>query len=263
MKIYISRDDEQFGPYTAEEVRDYLAQGALWPSDLAWHEGLENWVDLDQIALPCPAQRTPPPPSKIPPQTGAFKSMSPLLARGIMGGTSFTSSFLNGFIIIPTSLNDDLTRETAAELLQQQLAAPRISQLVFIEGGIDRAKADGLVAESQDFKFFGRYTFTIKDIEFINRLVSADDQIHRAEDDKRGTAKTPFFELSYPIGERVEEVTGITAGPLGSRILIVEYVSAYVIPPEMEIIIPYIYTGQRVSAAFQKYDDGWRVVGDI
>ena len=30
----------------------------------------------------------------------------------------------------------------------------------------------------------------------------------------------------------------------------------------MTAILPYLYTGQRGKAAFQRYDDGWRIVGE-
>jgi hypothetical protein len=39
MQILVARDGEQFGPYTGEEVRDYLAQAALYRTELAWHDG--------------------------------------------------------------------------------------------------------------------------------------------------------------------------------------------------------------------------------
>jgi hypothetical protein len=63
MEIFIQRDGKQFGPYTAEEVRDYLSQGSLLPSDLAKQGDLETWVALHQLSLQCPAKRTLPPSS--------------------------------------------------------------------------------------------------------------------------------------------------------------------------------------------------------
>jgi len=263
MQIYVARDGQQFGPYTAEEVRDYLAEGTLLRSELAWHEGLENWVTLDQIALDCPAKKTPPPPSKVPPKSGAAQSLSPWAGVGNPEGLASDSSLLNGFIIIPANLSGDLTREIAAELLNQQLAAPRVTQLAFEMGGIERAVAAGLVMKGRDFELFGTYDFEVEGIDFLHRLPGEYDQIRRPEDDKNGKAKTPFFELTTPLAERVEKVTGITAGPLGSRVLIAEYISAYQFPKDMQAIVPYLYTGQRSKASFQRYDDGWRIVGDL
>jgi hypothetical protein len=263
MQIYTVRDGEQFGPYTDEEVRDYLAQGALLRTDLAWHLGLENWVALGEVELQCPPERTAPPPSRLAPKIAGAQSLSPWTGLGSPEGPFADSSLLNGFIIIPANLNGELTREIAAELLNQQLAAPRITQLTFERDGIERAKADGLIREGRDFELFGSHDFEQDRTSFLHRLSGETDQIRRPEDDKSGTAQTPFFELTTPLPARVEKMTGITSGPLGSRILQAEYISAYVFPRDMQAILPYIYTGQRNKAAFQRYDDGWRIVGEI
>jgi len=263
MQILVARDGEQFGPYTSEEVRDYLAEGALFRTDLAWYEGLEEWVLLDQVELDCPPVKTPPPPSRIPPQPGATHAMSPWTGLGNPEGTLFDSSLLNGFIIIPANLQGDLTRDIAAELLNQALAAPRVTQITFEIGGIDRAKADGLITEAEDFQLFGAYDFVFERIGFLHRLAMANEQVHAPGDDKSGKARTPWFEITTPLAARVEKVTGITAGPLGSRILQAEYTTAITFPPDMLSIVPYLYTGQRSKASFQRYDDGWRLLGEI
>ena len=38
------------GPYTVEQINEYLAQGSLLPTDYAWHEGLPDWVFLTEIS---------------------------------------------------------------------------------------------------------------------------------------------------------------------------------------------------------------------
>jgi hypothetical protein len=64
MNIHVTRGEESSGPYSLEQVQSYLADGLLLPTDLAWHEGLENWIPLSELvgqsALPEPV---PPPPS--------------------------------------------------------------------------------------------------------------------------------------------------------------------------------------------------------
>ena len=37
------------GPYTVDQINEYLAQGSLLPTDYAWHEGLPDWVPVTQI----------------------------------------------------------------------------------------------------------------------------------------------------------------------------------------------------------------------
>ena len=64
MQIFITRGEDSSGPYTLEQVQDYLSQGVLLPDDFAYHEGLEDWMPLEQLIsksvpledLPHPAQ---------------------------------------------------------------------------------------------------------------------------------------------------------------------------------------------------------------
>ena len=49
MNILIHKDGQQMGPYTAELINEYLDQGILSPMDYAWHEGLDQWVELHEI----------------------------------------------------------------------------------------------------------------------------------------------------------------------------------------------------------------------
>ena len=49
MNITITRDGQQYGPYTVEQVRGYLASGQLSYSDLAFREGGTQWVPLSTI----------------------------------------------------------------------------------------------------------------------------------------------------------------------------------------------------------------------
>lgn len=49
MKIYVHRDGEQFGPYPAEDIRQFVAAGKFTASDLAWHKGAADWAPLSSI----------------------------------------------------------------------------------------------------------------------------------------------------------------------------------------------------------------------
>ena len=50
MEIRINRDGTEFGPYTLEEVNQMLEEGSLLPTDLAWHDPMETWAELSQVA---------------------------------------------------------------------------------------------------------------------------------------------------------------------------------------------------------------------
>lgn len=49
MQIYLARNNEQAGPYTLEQVNAMLANKQIVLADLAWHEGMANWLPLGQL----------------------------------------------------------------------------------------------------------------------------------------------------------------------------------------------------------------------
>ena len=63
MQIYISRDGQQLGPYTPDDVTQKVKEGGLKPDVLAWCEGCEDWMPLAKIpGLSLPVRALPPPP---------------------------------------------------------------------------------------------------------------------------------------------------------------------------------------------------------
>ena len=70
MGIYVLRNGQKMGPYTADEVRSSLAAGSVKPTDLAWQDGAPDWQPI--ASLPdvgangppaIPRQIIPPPPA--------------------------------------------------------------------------------------------------------------------------------------------------------------------------------------------------------
>jgi len=49
MQIHIDRGGQRFGPYSQNEVKQYLALGNLLPTDLVWHEGAAGWEPLSGL----------------------------------------------------------------------------------------------------------------------------------------------------------------------------------------------------------------------
>ena len=49
MQVFVSCEGQTSGPYSVDQIKDYLDQGILFPHDLAYHEGLENWTALSEI----------------------------------------------------------------------------------------------------------------------------------------------------------------------------------------------------------------------
>jgi hypothetical protein len=52
MGIFISKDGRQFGPYSEEQVRKYLATGFLRSGDLACREGCSDWSPVQRLLSP-------------------------------------------------------------------------------------------------------------------------------------------------------------------------------------------------------------------
>jgi len=66
MQIFIHRDDQDYGPYTVEEIQEHLATGDLLAEDHAWYEGAPDWMPLEEIpgVVPPAAQPEPEPAPK-------------------------------------------------------------------------------------------------------------------------------------------------------------------------------------------------------
>jgi len=50
VSFLVSKDGQELGPWTADQLNAQLAGGMLEPTDLGWTEGFEEWVPLNQIA---------------------------------------------------------------------------------------------------------------------------------------------------------------------------------------------------------------------
>ena len=49
MNIYVSRNGEEFGPYSIDDLRIDFACGCLLASDLARYEDATEWIPLDSF----------------------------------------------------------------------------------------------------------------------------------------------------------------------------------------------------------------------
>jgi len=57
---YVNRNGQQYGPYSEETIRRYLAEGSLLASDSARSEGAPSWQPLGQILQYPPVPARPP-----------------------------------------------------------------------------------------------------------------------------------------------------------------------------------------------------------
>ena len=69
MNWYYAKNGNQNGPLPTEDMKDRIAMGEISPTDLAWSEGMADWMPVSQIPelkVETPARQesfTPPPPA--------------------------------------------------------------------------------------------------------------------------------------------------------------------------------------------------------
>jgi len=49
MQIIVSVNGEQQGPFSVDQIKGYLAMGHFQPTDLAWREGMTDWLPLGEF----------------------------------------------------------------------------------------------------------------------------------------------------------------------------------------------------------------------
>ena len=64
--IHVTREDQQFGPYPEDVAKQFLAEGKLLASDLAWHLEADGWKPLGEVLGPTQNQDDPPLPPPAP-----------------------------------------------------------------------------------------------------------------------------------------------------------------------------------------------------
>jgi len=73
MTLYIAKDGHQLGPYSIADVQKMVVAGTLKVNDMAWYEGLTDWIPLKEVpgffyrAYPVPVRRNLPPLSQMRP----------------------------------------------------------------------------------------------------------------------------------------------------------------------------------------------------
>ena len=75
MMYFVARDGQQYGPYSAETIRQYLAAGSLLPSDHAREETAQAWSTLGQYFPPVAQTPVPPQPYTSGPAYGQQQPM--------------------------------------------------------------------------------------------------------------------------------------------------------------------------------------------
>src|SRR5450756_95489 len=77
MKYLIHRGGQQYGPYSVEELRQFVASGNILSSDMAWAQGMPAWVPVSQILGGAPAAAPAPAPAPAP----SYQAPGPAFAQ--------------------------------------------------------------------------------------------------------------------------------------------------------------------------------------
>ena len=89
LQFFVARPEQNYGPYSLQEVNGHLATGHIKAADLAWHEGAPSWMPLNQIAgIIIPPVPVAPPPASYPDQSPSYPQQQSQLQGGSDEGES-------------------------------------------------------------------------------------------------------------------------------------------------------------------------------
>src|SRR4051812_46606141 len=73
MNILVQKEGQQIGPFSRETIQSMLDEGQLKHTDLAYYEGLSNWMPVAAVLVP---RKAPPPYRKKDENTPAGRSQT-------------------------------------------------------------------------------------------------------------------------------------------------------------------------------------------
>ena len=92
MNIYVHKDGTQYGPYSLEQLQQYLQQGSFTLQDQACHDG-QNWVTIAQV--PGVAQATTPPSETAAQQAQTVATKQAVAKKTVAAKTKQTAATSN------------------------------------------------------------------------------------------------------------------------------------------------------------------------
>ena len=117
MQFHISRNGQQFGPYSLDDVRAQLASGTLLPTDLAWKEGAPDWQPLSSMTEFA---------GIVPPVQTAKTTSGLAIASLVLGILSLVLCWIGGVAAIPAVICGHLSlskiKKSAGTLSGQGMA---------------------------------------------------------------------------------------------------------------------------------------------
>ena len=106
MEIIVKRGEEQFGPFSPEQLKEQLENGTIMSDDWAWHDGLSDWVPAHSLVENVPASTSVAEPvseqpakassSPAPAKSGAGKTIAIAAAAVLLVGGGLAAAFVMG-----------------------------------------------------------------------------------------------------------------------------------------------------------------------
>lgn len=96
MNWFYAKNGSQQGPLSTDEIKSRIAMGEIGPSDLAWCEGMSDWMPIGQIPqlkIEAPVREVAPPVAAAPPFA---PSSSPYQAPGSPAGAPTPAQMVPG-----------------------------------------------------------------------------------------------------------------------------------------------------------------------
>jgi len=87
MAFLVSKDGQELGPFTADQVNTQLSGGMLDPEDLCWTEGFEDWYPLNAVeGFVMPGTQTVPATQSLPEASTPTATVDELAEEGSVTG---------------------------------------------------------------------------------------------------------------------------------------------------------------------------------
>ncbi|APG03960.1 hypothetical protein BJI69_08635 [Luteibacter rhizovicinus DSM 16549] len=129
MQVWIGRNGERFGPYTDDEIRQWLRDGTCRPDELGWYDGMVDWRPLGELfpdERPNVADGVPPMPPSPPPFMGVTDVATPEYAGFWLRFGAWVIDYL--ILIVPfTAISLGMGLSTIATAFLEQMKTDQVA----------------------------------------------------------------------------------------------------------------------------------------
>ena len=155
----------------------------------------------------------------------------------------------------------ELTRELAARILNEEgRSFACVSNLTFKEGGFEKAKNQGVIMWKEVKTMRELYKFSGDGIE--HRLTGLPEaspwRVEESAVSAPRVRRTGGDDKCLSGKAAIRSIADMPFAPSSGSYKEVEFTEFVSLPPELEPLRSYIYTGYDKSVGFQRTDQGWR-----